>query len=69
LTDISRGEIGVSDIDGTRGKVGEKSCSGKGITVALLEAALITSILPSRTARDAPASRRSIRLSMKAAGK
>jgi subtilisin family serine protease len=37
LTDISRGEIGVSDIDGTRGKVGEKSYSGKGITVALLD--------------------------------
>ena len=37
LTDISRGEIGVSDIDGTRGMVGDKSYSGKGITVALLD--------------------------------
>ena len=37
LTDISRGEIGVSDIDGTRGMLGDKSYSGKGITVALLD--------------------------------
>ena len=37
LTDVSRGEIGVSDIDGTRGKVGEKSYSGKGVTIALID--------------------------------
>lgn len=37
LTDVSRGEIGVSDIDGTRGKVGDKSYSGKGITLGLID--------------------------------
>lgn len=38
LTDVSRGEIGVSDIDGTRGKVGDKSYSGKGVTLAIIDA-------------------------------
>ena len=37
LTDVSRGEIGVSDIDGTRGKVGDKSYSGKGVTLAIID--------------------------------
>lgn len=37
LTDVSRGEIGVSDIDGTRGQVGDKSYSGKGVTLAILD--------------------------------
>ena len=37
LTDVSRGEIGVSDIDGTRGIVGEKSYSGKGVTIAIID--------------------------------
>lgn len=37
LTDVSRGEIGVSDIDGTRGKVGDKTYSGKGVTIALID--------------------------------
>ena len=37
LTDVSRNEIGVSDIDGTRGIVGEKSYSGKGITIAIID--------------------------------
>ena len=38
LTDISRGEIGVSDIDGTRGMVGDKSYSGKGEITEAVEA-------------------------------
>lgn len=37
LTDVSRGEIGVSDIDGTRGKVGDKAYSGKGVTLGILD--------------------------------
>ena len=37
LTDVSRGEIGVSDIDGTRGMVGDKSYSGKGVTIAIID--------------------------------
>ena len=38
LTDISRGEIGVSEIDGTRGMVGDKSYSGKGEITEAVEA-------------------------------
>ena len=37
LTDVSRGEIGVSDIDGTRGMVGNKAYSGKGITLGIID--------------------------------
>ena len=37
LTDVSRGEIGVSDIDGTRGMIGDKSYSGRGVTVAVID--------------------------------
>ena len=37
LTDVSRGEIGVSDIDGTRGTVGDKAYSGKGITLGFID--------------------------------
>jgi subtilisin family serine protease len=37
LTDVSRGEIGVSDIDGTRGTVGSQPYSGRGITIAVLD--------------------------------
>ncbi len=37
LTDVSRGEIGVSDIDGTRGTVGNKAYSGKGVTLGILD--------------------------------
>ena len=37
LTDVSRGEIGVSDIDGTRGVAGDRSYSGRGVTVAVID--------------------------------
>lgn len=37
LTDVSRGEIGVSNIDGTRGTVGSQPYSGRGITIAVLD--------------------------------
>ena len=37
LTDVSRGDVGVSDIDGTRGKVGSQSYSGRGVTVAVID--------------------------------
>lgn len=37
LTDVSRDEVGVSDIDGTKGTVGSQPYSGKGITVAVID--------------------------------
>lgn len=37
LTDVSRGEVGVLDIDGTRGTVGSQSYSGRGVTVAVID--------------------------------
>lgn len=37
LTDVSRGEIGISDIDGTRGTVGDKPYSGRGVTIAVID--------------------------------